>query len=92
MAQKSFHLPWLSYRSEGKDPVGSVPFDVCRAVPGPRGRDTVTAVIAGLIWLASLTGAIASDGISIELIDHQDLGATAIGFGSCSGIIIPASD
>ena len=40
-----------------------------------------TVVIAGLVWLASLAGVIASDGISIELIDHQDLSATAIGFG-----------
>ena len=81
MAQKSFHLPWLPYRSGGGNPVGSAPFDVRPSVPCPRGQGGATVVIAGLVWLASLAGVIASDGISIELIDHQDLSATAIGFG-----------
>ena len=48
----------------------------------PRGRGAATAVIAGLIWIASLAVAIASDGISIELMERQDPGATAIGFGA----------
>ena len=48
----------------------------------PRGRGAATTVIAGLIWIASLAVAIASDGISIELMERQDPGATAIGFGA----------
>ena len=88
LAQESIHLGCPAYRGKGRGPLRSEAFDVR---PGPQclpGRVAAAAVLASLVWFTSLALADGSDGISIELLDdrqvldHQDPGPSAIGFGA----------